>query len=241
MVLRTFFQALLWTVFWWIQNFAVTTGGTLSGLLLTWFASWFGGLDQMGITGYRVTNIMFALVTGVCMGIAGFLFEEKHKGNEIDDIESKRESETGKKKVPVLKMLAQLVKNKYCLNDMSKMAVLISLTTVPMLVGNLIVIPFIKRIDARTLTIFGTAGTAVFALLMWIFGVKSFTLLCVFFVIKMTFNGLSFAGQSVVSKITNAMATVVVGAILTVTDYVGGGVISEGLVRLLLPFQVFFI
>ncbi|MGN0202988.1 MAG: MFS transporter [Coprococcus sp.] len=273
------------TVFWWIQNFAVTTGGTLSGILLTWFASWFGGLDQMGITGYRVTNIMFALVTGVCMGIAGFLFEEKHKGNEIDDIESKRESETGKKKVPVLKMLAQLVKNKYwviyqlynlsgtfgmgfsmgsmayfcqyCLNDMSKMAVLISLTTIPMLVGNLIVIPFIKRIDARTLTIFGTAGTAVFALLMWIFGVKSFTLLCVFFVIKMTFNGismaaygslmgrvidygewkfnnrmdgLSFAGQSVVSKITNAMATVVVGAILTVTGYVGGGVISEGAV-----------
>lgn len=273
------------TAFWWVQNFAVTAGGTLSGILLTKFASFFGGLNDMGLLGYRATNCMFAAVTGICIGIAAFLFEEKHKGDKIDETESKREEETGKRKVPVMKMLAQLLKNKYwvlyqlynlcgtfgmgfsmgsmayfcqfALNDMSKMAVLISLTTVPMLVGNLCVIPFIKKIDARTLTIFGTGGTAIFAILMWIFGLKSFTLLSVFYVIKMAFNGtsmssygslmgrvidygewkfnnrmdgLSFAGQSVVSKITNALATIIVGAILTATGYVGGGVVTSGAV-----------
>lgn len=270
------------TAFWWVQNFAVTAGGTIVGVLLTFFASWFGGLNEMGVTGYRVTNCMFALMTGLCIGIAGFLFEEKHKGAEIDEIEAKRETKTGKKKVPVLKMLGQLIKNKYwvfyqlynlagtfgmgfsmgtmayycqfVLNDMTKMAVLMSLGSIPMLVGNLLIIPFIKKFDARTLTIFGTAGTALFALGMWIFGSRSFTLLATFFVIRNVFNGismaaygslmgrvidygewkfhnrldgLSFAGQSVVSKITNALATVVVGIALAATGYVGGGVVTS--------------
>lgn len=274
------------TAFWWVQNFAVTAGGTITGILLTWFASWFGGLNDMGILGYRVTNCMFALVTGVCIGLAGFLFEEKHKGDEIDVVESKREEKTGKKKIPVGQMLAELVKNKYwvfyqlynlsgtfgmgfsmgtmayfcqyCIGDMSKMAILMSLGSIPMLVGNIAIIPFIKKFDARTLTIFGTAGNAVFALGMWIFGAKSFSMLAAFFVVKNVFNGismaaygslmgriidygewkfgtrmdgLSFAGQSVVSKITNALATVVVGAVLVATGFQGSGSISDGAVN----------
>jgi glycoside/pentoside/hexuronide:cation symporter, GPH family len=273
------------TAFWWVQNFAVTAGGTITGVLLTWFASWFGGLNEMGILGYRVTNCMFALVTGVCIGVAGFLFEEKHKGDEIDAIESKREEKTGKKKIPIMQMLADLFKNKYwvlyqfyglagtlgmgfsmgtmayfcqyCIGDMSKMAILMSLGSVPMLIGNIAIIPFIKKFDARTLTIFGAAGNAVFALGMWIFGAKSFSMLAVFFVIKNVFSGismaaygslmgriidygewkfgnrmdgLSFAGQSVVSKITNALATVVVGAVLVATGFQGADTITDGAV-----------
>ena len=273
------------TAFWWVQNFFVTAGGTIVGILLTWFASWFGGLNQMGVTGYRVTNCMFALVTGLCIGIASFLFEEKHKGAEIDAQEAQREAETGKKKVPILKMLAQLVKNKYwvyyqlfnlcgtfgmgfsmgtmayfcqyVLEDMTKMAVLMSLGSVPMLVGNIVLIPFIKKFDARNLTIFGTAGTAIFSLGMWFFRARSFAMLATFFVIKNIFNGismaaygslmgrvidygewkfhnrmdgLSFAGQSVVSKITNALATVLVGGVLAATGYAGAGTISAGAV-----------
>lgn len=269
------------TAFWWVQNFFVTAGGTLVGILLTWFASWFGGLDQMGLVGYRVTNCMFALVTGLCIGIAGFLFEEKHKGDEIDAIEAKREKETSKKKVPVLQMLSQLFRNKYwviyqlfnlcgtfgmgfsmgtqayfcqyVLGDMGAVAVLMSIGSIPMLIGNIVIIPFIKKFDARNLTIFGTAGNAVFALCMWIFGANSFSLLCVFFAIKNVFNGismaaygslmgrvvdygewkfhnrldgLSFAGQSVVSKITNALATVVVGIVLELVGFVGVASIS---------------
>ena len=277
------------SAFWFVHNMAQSLGGMVFSGLCVVFANFFGGLNALGIHGYRGMAWCFCAFTGLTMTIGGLLFDEKHKGAEIDAEQAQRKAKTNKKQVSSFKMVGYLLRNKYwiifqlnnianaiamgfmmgvgtyyakyCLGDLNKMMVLMGISTVPMLIGGFALAPFLKKFDARTLSLVGVIGATIGAGLMWIAGANTasinFTLLAVAFCIKSAFNsftngaygsmmgrvidygewkfgtrldGLSFAGQSVMQKIMNAISTIIVGACLTAAGYVGGGALAQSAV-----------
>ena len=273
------------SVYWFVQNMVQSLGGMVFSALTVFIANFFGGLNALGIGGYRGTAWCFCIITGVTITIGGILFEEKHKGAEIEAEQELRKKKTNKKQISSFKMVLYLLKNKYwvifqlnnvanavamgfmmgvgtyyakyCLGDLNLMAVLMGITTVPMLVGGLMLAPFLKRFDARTLSLVGIIGATVSAGVMWYAGADNFALLAGAFAVKGACNsftngaygsmmgrvidygewrfgtrldGLSFAGQSVLQKIMNAIATIIVGVCLGAAGYVGGGEIAQSAV-----------
>lgn len=271
------------STFWWTASMAETFGGMLFSGLMVFFASFFGGLNKMGISGYRGTAWCLCVFCGITLTISGILFDEKHKGHEIDEEQLANERATGKKQISSAKMIIYLLKNKYwiiyqlynimnsismgfmmgvgtyfakyILGDLSKMMILMGMSTVPGLLGAFALAPFLKKVDARILSFIGATGGAIAALVMWISGGTVWNILVVTFCAKAFCNsftqgafgslmgrvidygewkfgtrldGLSFAGQSVLQKIMQAVSTILVGAALALTGYKAGGNLSSG-------------
>ena len=274
------------SAFWWVASMAETAGAAIFSALVVFFANFFGGLNAMGISGYRGTAGCLCVVCGVTLTISGILFDEKHKGDEIDEEQLANERETGKKQISSFKMVVYLLKNKYwiiyqlynvmnaismgfmmgvgayfakyVLGDMNKMMILMGMSTVPSLLGAFALAPFLKKVDARTLSFIGAVGGAISALIMWLSGGTIWSILVATFCAKSFCNsftqgafgslmgrvidygewkfgtrldGLSFAGQSVVQKIMQAVSTILVGAALAITGYQAGGNMSAGAIN----------
>lgn len=278
------------TAFWFVHNMAQSIGGMVFSALCVFFAYFFGGLNNLGITGYRGVAWCFCVFCGVTMVVGGLLFDEKHKGDEIEAEQAARLEKINKKQISTFKMVKYLILNKYwilfqlnnvanavamgfmmgvgtyyakyCLGDLNKMAVLMGISSVPMLIGGFALAPFMKRFDARILSLVGIIGATIGAGIMWYAGhdaaAVNFGLLTAAYCIKAAFNsftngaygsmmgrvidygewkfgtrldGLSFAGQSVLQKIMNAIATIVVGLSLAASGYSGGGDVADGAVN----------
>lgn len=210
------------TVFAWVSNFCGMFGGTILGLMLIWVSSWFGGMDTMGLFGYRAANAVFAGIGAVFVCSAAFLFQEKHSGAEIDAEEDRRFREKGRKKESFIEQIRRLGRNKYwvmiqCMNLISIIgnfssgvavyfctyvmgsttlsAVMMAIGTIPGMVGAAVIIPFVKKFDCRTLVLFGTVGSTITSVAMWFVATRSVTALIVTFVIKNFFFGTTMSIQ----------------------------------------------
>jgi len=143
----------------------------------------------------------------------------------------------------------------YNMGSTTLSAVMMSLISISGMVGAFIIIPFIKKFDARDIVLWSNVVNLFVCIFMWFFAESSTTMLLVTFFIKNVFSGMSmgisgslmgrvidygdwkfgerldgisFAGQGLVQKAGNALGNAALGIILTAVGYVGGaGSISD--------------
>lgn len=254
-----------------------TLGTTITGILVTPLLSAFGG----GLKGYRLLDVLFAILTGICMLGAFFLVREMKSGDEI-----KREKARSGKKLSVATQFLSLVKNKYwliqqggvlsaniafgfmmgtmsyfcmyVLKNMNMVGLMLGIFTVPMLVGAVISLPLSKKVDAKNVNIIGYVIALIGCLISGIFGLRGLAILVVGLIIRQLGTGFStsvdaalsartveygewkngirqegmvYSGKSVIQKISAALASALLGFVLTATGYVGGqGIIADSAV-----------
>lgn len=138
----------------------------------------------------------------------------------------------------------------YVLCDPTKTGIMMTIMNIPCLLGTLLFMPVSRKLDVRTIAIGAALIQAVFGIIMWVAGAQHFNVFIVASAIK-TFvggiqapvamvivprivdygewktgsrqEGLCNSGIGIVSKVLSALATALVGIILGMVGYTGGG------------------
>lgn len=269
------------TIYAWCSSAGSTLAKSVTAFLLVRMLQRLGGESAYA---YRVILVIFAIATGIATLLCGCLFHEQYDGEfwrrqrEINRAEGRK---TG-----ILTSFGQIIQNKYwviyfvfhffemsisgifngsmayfcryVLGDSATAAILLTITSWPMLAGQIFNLPLFRIMDATRVALIGFNLTFVGCFLGKMFGVSSMGMLCFALAIRsfgqgmvngcrgglmprivdygewktgVRQDGMGYGGTSVFDKISSALITLLIGAVLTHTGFTDGSAVSELTVR----------
>jgi GPH family glycoside/pentoside/hexuronide:cation symporter len=266
------------TMFGWFSSAGTTLASILTAAVLVPTLQSFGGES---VRGYRMTLTVFSAVTIVVIFLAGLLFHEKRCGKDwavLSQAHQKKSLRGDLKKIfgnkywclyfsfhffesclPGILGGSLAYFCKYVLKDPAAVSTILTVTALPMILGQVLDLPLFRFFDSTRVLRGGYWLMLLGSILGCFLGASSLDMLCVSLFVRqfgsgmangirggllprivdygewktgVRQDGMGYGGTSVLDKISSALVTLLVGAILTVTGYVGGSsVIPESAVQ----------
>lgn len=260
----------------YLMNIVAALSSTALAWVMTPILDYFGP----SLLAYRVIAVICGVITSVSIFLSGIFVTEQRDGKEWKKIrENYRIKNKQEKNESIFQQIKNLLKNKYwlfyivinfssgigvffgfgvmaywmnlVLKDMSKLGIMMTVASIPNLLGTMCFMPLSRKLDVRKIAIFTSILTAIFGTIAWIAGASYFNIFLVasaakcfvsgvqtpvaFVIIPRVIDygewktgsrqeGLCNSGIGVVSKVLQSLATALVGIILAATGYVGGGI-----------------
>lgn len=262
----------------WASGAAITIATSVVGWVIGPMTSRYGET----LTTYRIISVIFGVATAVCCLGAGLLMQEQRTGDDWKKIDAEYMERYGKKKKETIpEQFKHIFQNKYwltfivimlfnslsmgfnfgclayfmqfCVGDMGKMAVIMTVLSIPNFVGTFCGLPLASFLEARLTMLISMVLQAICCIAMWIAGAEHFTILLIGLGVKAFLSGatapaqqvlqariidygewkngvrqegLASSGTAVLQKIANALATAILGFVLAAAGYSGSGNIT---------------
>lgn len=260
----------------WVGG-ATTIATSLSGWILVPIINRYGET----LYAYRFMSVLCGVLAAICLVVCGLLLTEERTKEDWLEVDKAYEALHGKKS-SVWSDLKNLAQNKYWIyntinnffgsfsmgfafgtmgyfiqfvvGDMSKMAVLLTVMSIPNYIGCIVGLPLANIMEARTTMVVSYLLQTVCCVIMWIGGAANFTLVLIGMGCKAFCSGatqpasmvmnanivdygewktgarqdtLTKSWTSVFSKIASAIVNAALGFILAGAGYAGGMEIGE--------------